>query len=248
MDLVGPLPLKDINTNTIVQIFMREYVSRFGVPLTITTDRGTQFTSKLFSDLVQSLGSHKIHTNAYHPQSNGMVERFHRQLKASLMASNNTMNWYEELPLILLGFRSTIKDDIECTPSELVYGQTLRIPGELVVKEKEYQDQNAMLSKLREYFDNVRSSVIHHGTNKSYIPKNMFDCKYVFVKVLRPSNLQAPYEGPYKVIEKTNKTFKILKGNQIKSVSIDLIKPANITNDVVEQKDQNIKKQIAHLM
>ena len=74
------------------------------------------------------------------------------------MASNNTMNWYEELPLILLGFRSTIKDDIESTPSELVYGQSLRIPGELVLKEKEYHDHTAMLSKLREYFNKYRSS------------------------------------------------------------------------------------------
>ena len=249
IDIVGPLPiskghkyiltiidrftrwpeayaLKDINTDTVIKTFIREYISRFGVPLTITTDRGTQFTSKMFDLLTKMLGSHTIHTNPYHPQSNGLVERFHRQLKAALIASDNSINWFDELPIILLGFRSSLKENLKCTPSELVYGQTLKIPGELVIKDNKPTDYPEMLSKLREYFDNVRSSVIHHGKQKAYIPKKIFECEYVFLKVIRPSKLQAPYEGPFKVIERNEKSFKILIGNITKTVSIDLIKPA----------------------
>ncbi|CAM1302344.1 Uncharacterised protein at_DN0825, partial [Pycnogonum litorale] len=60
----------------------------------------------------------------------GMIERFHRQLKSSLKAYNNLSNWTEHLPLIMLAIRCTIKEDIQSTPTELVYGSTLKLPGE----------------------------------------------------------------------------------------------------------------------
>ena len=53
------------------------------------------------------LGIHRIRTTAYHPSSNGLVGRFHRQLKASLMVNSNN-NWLEALPQVLLGIRSTV--------------------------------------------------------------------------------------------------------------------------------------------
>ncbi|GFR65343.1 transposon Ty3-G Gag-Pol polyprotein [Elysia marginata] len=46
-------------------------------------------------------------TTSYHPQANGMVERLHRQLKASLKARTTSSNWFEELPMVLLGIRSS---------------------------------------------------------------------------------------------------------------------------------------------
>lgn len=120
MDIVGPLPvskvykylltiidrttrwpeaypLLSITSETIVEAFIQNYISRFGIPLKITVDRGTQFTSSLFSKLSEILGIQKIHTSAYHPQANGMVERFHRQLKASIIASNDPLHWIDKL-------------------------------------------------------------------------------------------------------------------------------------------------------
>ncbi|CAH8497046.1 unnamed protein product [Dicrocoelium dendriticum] len=61
------------------------------------------------------------------------TERFHRQLKAVIMASSSDSRWSERLPAILLGIRNTIKEDIGCCPAELVFGTTLRLPGEMVL-------------------------------------------------------------------------------------------------------------------
>jgi hypothetical protein len=99
-------PIPDSSTKTIAKVFLEKYISRFGVPLEITTDRGSQFESKLFKDLIEITVTHHVKTTAYHPQANGMDERFHRQLKAALEARQNTINWSQELPFVLLGIRT----------------------------------------------------------------------------------------------------------------------------------------------
>lgn len=228
-------PIKDISSITIAKTFVNQYLPRFGVPLQITVDQGSQFTSRLFNNLTKLIGSHKIHTSCYHPQANGMVERFHRQLKAALKSRNNVNNWSDELSIILLGIRTSIKEDLNCSPSELVYGQTLRLPGELVVNNNSNDHLGGteeVLRQLRDHFSSVRSKVIHHKKNiRHYIPKDLHKCDYVFIKVLRPKGLETPYDGPFKVIERKQNTFRIQCGNLIKTVAIEHLKPAHVEND-----------------
>ncbi len=78
------LPLPNIRAETITRTFLQGWVARFGTPTTVTTDRGSQFQSDLWSSLMKVLGSHRLRTTAYHPQANGFIERFHRQLKGVL--------------------------------------------------------------------------------------------------------------------------------------------------------------------
>ena len=84
----------------------------------------------LWQQLMQLLGSKRIRTTSYHPIANGLIERFHRQLKASLKCSSNSIKWTESLPLMLLGIRTAVKDDLQCTTAELFCGTTLRLPAE----------------------------------------------------------------------------------------------------------------------
>ncbi|BHF85239.1 hypothetical protein SprV_1002840200 [Sparganum proliferum] len=107
------IPLPDIAVPTVVKAFLSRWVAIFGAPSTITTDRGAQFESNLFQSLPSFLGCTRIPTTAYHPAANGMVERFHRQLKASLRAAYDPENWTEHLPLVLLGIRSSLKSDLD---------------------------------------------------------------------------------------------------------------------------------------
>ena len=134
------IPLPDITAPTVAHAFLTGWIARFGVPSTITTDRGAQFESNLWHQLTHFLGSARIRTTAYHREANGLVERFHRQLKASLRATAPSTQWIEALPIVLLGLRTSVKEDLGCCTAELVYGTTLRIPGEFFNKVEEIPD------------------------------------------------------------------------------------------------------------
>ena len=86
---------------------MQTWISRFGVPSTITTDRGPQFTSHLWRAFTELLGTKHIRTTSYHPIANGLVEGFHRQLKAALKASPHPDRRTDTLSLVLLGIRTS---------------------------------------------------------------------------------------------------------------------------------------------
>ncbi|GFT87582.1 transposon Tf2-6 polyprotein [Trichonephila clavipes] len=132
-------PLKDIAAETVAEAFFSSWVSRFGTPAILTTDRGRQFESSLFKALSKLLGVQKCRTIGYHPQANGMIEELHRPLKSAIKC-HATERWTEVLPIILLGLRASLKEDILCTPAELVFRTTIRLPGEMFDSSKPDDD------------------------------------------------------------------------------------------------------------
>ena len=106
------VPMTDITAELCVSAMMSGWIVRFGSPKVITTDCGWQFMSGLWQSFVRFLGSFAPKMTSYHPQANGVVERFYRSPKASLMVSsdNTSGNWVEELPAVLLGLWSTVKE------------------------------------------------------------------------------------------------------------------------------------------
>ena len=152
IDLVGPLPpsqgciaivdqltrwpeaipLKGTDTETCARALVFHWIARFGMPLDLTSDRGSQFTSKLWSAITKLLGIKLHHTTAYHLQANGLVERFHRHLKSSLRARLSGPNWLDALPWVLLGIRTAPKDDLRCSSAELLYGAPVTVPSDFI--------------------------------------------------------------------------------------------------------------------
>ena len=102
-------PMTDITTSTVAIIFLNSWITRFGVPLYVVTDCGSQFDSELFQELSKLIGFYCFRTTSYHPQANGIIECQHRSLKASIMSRKQ--NWLDALPIVLLGMWNIPNED-----------------------------------------------------------------------------------------------------------------------------------------
>ncbi|GFX90034.1 retrovirus-related Pol polyprotein from transposon opus [Trichonephila clavipes] len=123
------IPIPEITAEIVGRAFYEKWICRFGVPAKIVTDQGRQFEAELFRSIAAICGAKVAHTTSYHPQCNGKVERLHRTLKGAIKAHNN-IRWTESLPTVLLGLRAAIRPDISYTIAQMVYGTSIKLPGE----------------------------------------------------------------------------------------------------------------------
>ena len=225
------IPLPDITAETVARAFVSRWISIFGVPSTITTDHGAQFEASLFTSLSNLLGSKRIRTTAYHPCANGLVERFHRTLKAAMRAQPDPSNWTEFLPLIMLTLRTTVKEDLTCSPAQLVFGTTLRLPAQFVSPSTPVSDldPSSYADRLTLAMHNLHPTAPRAQHPAHHVPSNLQHCSHVFLRTdaLR-TPLQSPYEGPFKVLKRTPKHFTIEIHTKPSTVSINRLKPAYI--------------------
>ena len=85
----------------------------------------------VWQSMCATLGDKHVTTTTFHPQSNGMVERLHRQLKEGRRARAAGVVWAEHLPWVLLGVRAAPKEDSAVSSAEAVFGAPLVLPGQL---------------------------------------------------------------------------------------------------------------------
>ncbi len=166
MDLVGPLPksarghehilvIVDYATRYPEAIPLRKATfkaiaqelfllcSRVGIPREILTDQGTPFMSRTMADLCRLLQVKQLRTTVYHPQTDGLVERFNKTLKQMLrrVAADDRRDWDQMLPYVLFGIREVPQASTGFTPFELLFGRQPR--GLLDVAKEVWEQQPA---------------------------------------------------------------------------------------------------------
>ena len=177
-------------------------------------------------EFVRLLGISASTTTSFHPQSNEMVERFHRSLKSSLRARLAGSDWFSPLPLVLLGLRAIPKDDTGLSVSQAVYGSPLTLLGELVDIPELLPD--AILRKGNRGIDGFTVPPPHHvrPVPPVQLPAALLSAKYVFVcEDAVVSSLAPRYRGPYLVIDRQGKYFCLQIGSKQGVVSVDHLKP-----------------------
>ncbi|XP_077359637.1 uncharacterized protein LOC144005384 [Festucalex cinctus] len=196
------VPLTSISTSDVARAFIGTWVARFGPPADLSSDRGAQFTSEVWNSIAEGLGFKLHRTSAYHPQANGLCERFHRSMKAALRAGLSDGNWVDKLPWIMLGLRTAPKEDLQCSSAELVYGQVLRVPGDFI------PDASTPWPAPRPgppvdaggAFRPVPTS--QHGTPVARVPPNLQSAEFVFIRHdAHRGPLSPPYDGPFRVLQ-----------------------------------------------
>ena len=228
------IPMTDATAESCASALLSGWISRFGVPATITSDRGRQFESAIWNSLMNLLGTTRNRTTSYHPQANGMVERFHRHLKGGLKARLVGNNWVDELPIVLLGIRATLKEGLLCSSAELVYGTTLRLPGDFF-SDPVFVDPSSFISRLRQSMQSQQFvSTQWHGSPNTYLPPDLHSASHVYVRrdAHKPP-LTRPYTGPFRVLRRSDKHFTLEVNGKLEEVTVDRLKPAKLESDQI---------------
>jgi len=155
------------------------------------------------------------------------VERLHRPLKAALTAQNNPL-WTRSLPTVLLALSSVIKPDLGCSPAEMVYGITLRLPGEFFHSVQPEPRTLDLIHALKESMLMIRPTPgTDHSKRAIFVSEQLSTTTHVFLRIDSTRKpLQPRYDGPFAVLERKEKIFKLQLYNRNSWISIDRLKPA----------------------
>ena len=178
-------------------------------------------------------------TTAYHPQANGIVERFHRTLKATLRCAVKTsQSWTRSLPWVLLGLRNAPKLETSTSTAEVVYGTPLCVPGLC------FQDEQAPRRSTIDQLALARAKVaaftpetldLRHFRASPFIAKTLRTASYVYVRDdrLGKPTLSPKYTGPFRVISRDwcNNTFLLDLGKKQDAVSLSRLKVASLPEE-----------------
>ncbi|CAH2062826.1 unnamed protein product, partial [Iphiclides podalirius] len=133
---------------------------------------------------------------------------------------------------------AALKEDLQCSPAQLVYGEPLRLPGELIAPSPapdRVEDLTNFATQLRLQMARLRPTpASRHGQQPVFVSKDLLTATHVFLRddTVRPS-LKPPYSGPHKVVSRTEKTITITVGDRNTQVSLDRVKPAYIVDNSV---------------
>lgn len=117
------VPLRSINARAIVKALVK-FFTLFGLLKIIQSDQGTNFTSCTFSRLLKKLNIQHNISSAYHPESQGALERYHQTLKSMICAYcfELVRDWEEGIPWLLFASREVVQESMGFSPAELVFG------------------------------------------------------------------------------------------------------------------------------
>ena len=215
------VPLRTITARTVLKHLVK-FFTLVGLPKTVQSDQGSNFMSKVFKQVLEQLGVSHCHSSAYHPESQGALERFHQTLKSMLRAYSLEFkkDWDEGVPLMLFAIREVVQESLGFSPAELVFAHTVRGPLKLL-QEKWLADDSPpqnLLDYVCQFRHRLSKACEIAGTNLQASQRRMkswYDKKaktrafapgdkvLVFLP-LPGSSLQARYSGPYTVLRKVN--------------------------------------------
>lgn len=126
-------PVPTTEASVIARLLVDEIFCRHGAPRTLLSDRGSNFLSSLVKEVCRLLNTRKVNTTAYHPQTDGLVERFNNTLAEAISSfvSSNQQDWDVYIPAIQFAHRTSLCVSTGDTPFYLLYGREPRLPPDV---------------------------------------------------------------------------------------------------------------------
>jgi hypothetical protein len=222
------IPLRNIKAKTIANA-LTKFFTNFGLPQSVQSDQGSNFTSTVFKQVMQELGIKHHTSSVYHPESQGALERFHQTLKNMMRTYclSNEKEWDQGIPFLLFAVRDPEQESLGFSPFELVYAHTVRGPLKLLkdrwllgeenqlglldyigkFKERLVQTWELARENLKISQDKIKTWYEKRSKARTFKPGDN-------VLVLLPfpgQPLRAKYFGPFDIAKKVNDLNYIVK-------------------------------------
>ncbi|KAK7909313.1 hypothetical protein WMY93_013997 [Mugilogobius chulae] len=239
------IPMRKITAPAVVKALVK-FFSLFGLPKVVQTDQGTNFMSRVFAQVAKELNITHCFSSAYHPESQGALERFHQTLKSMLRAYclEFEKEWDDGIHLLLFAAREMVQESTGFSPADLVFAHSVRGPLQLL-QEKWLGDPEPQ--NVLDYVSSFRSR-LHRACElaKQNLTAAQSDMKCWFDKkakarhfnpgdkvlVFLPlpgSSLQARYSGPYVIQKKISDRDYVVatpdRGRRSRLCHVNMLKP-----------------------
>ena len=215
------IPLRNIKTKSTVKALINFFIF-VGLLKSVQSDQGSNFMSGIFQQIMHELGIKQYRSSAYHPESQGALERFHQTLKNMIRSCcfDTEKDWDEGIHLLLFAVRESVQESLGFSPFELVFGHSVRGPLKLL-KEKFLSNDETPLNLLQYVSDfrnrlsracevarsNLKTSqrkmktrYHNHVIDRKFKPGD----KVLALLPIPGRSLQARYFGPYTIDKKTS--------------------------------------------
>lgn len=245
------LPLKEISAKTVMRKFIKHIVNREGIPSEILTDQGSNFQSQSMKELCKQLGIKQLRTTAYHPQTDGAVEKFNRTLGDMLTAhvTNDPAQWDEHLDYCVAHYNRTPHSSTGETPFYLLKGRDALEPTDLrpPMRNRLLEDESNIFSQ--QWHDAVELAkchlIISQSRQKHYYDVGTKICSYepndlILLKEMRPQTgkFYMRWKGPYVVVEKISQLNYLVRKQDENFTSIVHVNRMKMWKEGNESEDQ----------
>ena len=263
--------MSNVKSCSIVRALI-QFFTRFGMPKEIQSDQGSNFTLGLFQQVTHELGTKQFVSSAYHPETNGCIERVHSTLKTMMRTycfeKENQNNWDEGIPLLLFAVRDSVQESLGFSSFELVFGH--RVHGPLSLLRECWSGADTKLSLL-EYVakfkdrlrractlakENLEATQVQMKTwydKKARARKFQTGDKVLVLFPLRTNPLQARFHGPYEILSKVNDLNYVVMTPDRRKASqlchVNMLKAYHARGEeicvvaAVERQDENSEKE-----
>ncbi|KAJ0576646.1 putative nucleotidyltransferase, Ribonuclease H [Helianthus annuus] len=217
------LPIReDFKVEKLARVYTDEIICRHGIPLDIVSDRDGRFTSRLWQTFQSAMGSHLNLSTAFHPQTDGQIERTIQTLEDMLRSCVIDFggSWDAHLPLIEFSYNNNYHSSIQMAPFEALYGRKCRSP----ITWREIGDKQftgpELIQETTDKIFQIRDNLLKaRSRQKSYVDKRRKPLEFsvgdhVLLKVSpwkgvvrfgKKGKLAPRYVGPFKILERIGK-------------------------------------------
>lgn len=215
------IPIPSQTASEIADALVRNWITRYGVPLSIHSDQGRSFESRVFQEVCELFNIKKTRTTPLHPQSNGLVERMNRTIlqHLSMFVSDQQDDWDSIVPLFLYAYRTSAHEVTGYTPATMLFGHDLRMPCDLALPRASEPTTNPASyvgelrtnlervhafarQRLASGLDRMKARYDAHVTTRPFSPgERVWLYNPIRKKGLSPK-LQRNWQGPFIVIKR----------------------------------------------